>query len=89
VDHDSLLVHLLSLLALASMSFICGYSAIVAAHYLYMYESMMRDLQIKNPKTWDLFMTSTYICLSGCEISVGFDLHGNLNCSKLDHILLC
>jgi hypothetical protein len=30
-----------------------------------------------------------FIYLSGCEISIGFDLHGNLNCLKLDHILMC
>jgi len=59
VDHDSLLVHLLSILAVASMSFICGCTLFVilfATHYLYMYESMMRDLQIKNFKTWEIYL---------------------------------
>jgi len=59
VDHDSLLVHLLSILAVATMFFICGCTLSVvlfAAHYLYMYESMMRDLQIKNFKTWEIYL---------------------------------
>jgi len=59
VDCDSLLVHLLSILAVASMSFICGYTLSVVlftAHYLYMYESMMRDLQIKKSKTWKIYL---------------------------------
>jgi len=74
VDYDSLLVHLLSLLALASMSFIYD------AHY-----ERLTDQEPQNMG----FIYDKHFCLSGCEISAGFALHGNLNCSKPDHILLC
>ena len=62
----------LSLLAVASMSFICGCTlsvvlAIVAAHCLYMYESMMRELLIKELQNMGDFIYFILLqCMRAC-----------------------
>ncbi|KAG0542492.1 hypothetical protein BDA96_02G108800 [Sorghum bicolor] len=64
-----LLVHLLPILAVASMSFICGCTLSVilfAAHYLYMHDERLADKELQNMKIYLFYFAAMYKTIRVC-----------------------